>query len=308
MRSARFSDSAAEADADAAGAALSVADLGSSAAAVDAHQHFWPAGTRRPDPAAPELDGEFAPGHLAAELEGSEIGRTVLVQCTAGSAENDRLARYAAVFLPVGAVVAWLPLLEPRPAREELARIRSAVPLLRGVRTALPADATAADLVPALTRVARAGLVWEVVLARPEHAALAAEVAQALPDLPVVIDHLGTPPLAGGDPAPWRAAMARLAALPGTAVKVSVGRDALAGWEWSAAELRPWVRDAFDAFGAHRCMLAGNWPVIRAAASHAQAWGALRAAVAAAGASPHERARAAGGTAREWFGVPDGAA
>src|SRR5690606_35302026 len=65
----------------------------------------------------------------------------------------------------------------------------------------------------------------------------------------------------------------------------------------------PYVRHALDAFGAGRAMLAGNWPVIRLAADHPTAWRALRAAVAAAGASAAELEQVAGGTARRRYRI-----
>src|SRR5690606_40731475 len=64
-------------------------------AAVAAHQHFWPAGVRPADPRTAAIAGPFGPADLARELDGGEVGRTVLVQCAPGAAENDRLAGYA---------------------------------------------------------------------------------------------------------------------------------------------------------------------------------------------------------------------
>ena len=274
-------------------------------AAVDAHQHFWPAGVRPADPRTAAIAGPFAPADLARELDGGEVGRTVLVQCAPGAAENDRLAGYAEAFPPVGAVVAWLPLDDPGAAERELDRVRALTPLVRGFRAAVPEGAEAsAGLLRTAAAAERAGLVWELVVTGEAHVRLVERVAAARPELPIVVDHLAAPPLAGsGSAGAWHRWIDRLAALPSVAVKVSVGLDVLVGWEWRPARLTPYVRHALDAFGAGRAMLAGNWPVIRLAADHPTAWRALRAAVAAAGASAAELEQVAGGTARRRYRI-----
>ncbi|MEE2037494.1 amidohydrolase family protein [Nocardiopsis sp. CT-R113] len=272
--------------------------------AVDAHQHFWPVGVRPRDPRTAVLERAFTPADLERELLGGEVGRTVLVQCAAGPEENDRLVAYARDFAPAGALVLWLPLADPDAARRELGRVSALSGLVRGFRAGVPRD-TRAD--PALLRTMeaaeRAGLVWELVVTSGSHVALVEEVAAARPDLPIVVDHLATPPLAAGARDVWEGWIDRLAALPSVAVKVSVGGDVLVGWEWEPDRLAPYVGRALDAFGAHRSMLAGNWPVVRLAADHATAWRALRAAVAANGASETESALVAGGSARRWYRI-----
>ncbi|MFJ9552348.1 amidohydrolase family protein [Nocardiopsis sp. NPDC101807] len=273
-------------------------------AAVDAHQHFWPVGVRPRTPGAAALDRAFTPADLERELAGGEVGRTVLVQCAAGPGENDRLAAYAREFAPVGALVLWLPLADPAAAERELARVRALTGLVRGFRAPV-APGTRADpaLLATMRCAERAGLLWELVVTSESHVALAEQVAAACPGLPIVVDHLATPPLAGGEPKAWEGWIDRLAALPSASVKVSVGGDVLAAWEWEPELLVPWVGRALEAFGAHRSMLAGNWPVVRLAADHATAWRSLRAAVAAAGPSAAEAALVAGGAARRLYAI-----
>ena len=270
--------------------------------AVDAHQHFWPAGVRPRDPRTAVLDRAFAPADLERELAGG-IARTVLVQCAAGPAENDRLAAYAAAFAPVGAVVAWLPLDDAGAAERELARVRALTPLVRGLRAAVPPGTRAdGELLRVMAAAGEAGLVWEIVVTDASHVRLVEEVTAVHPSLGIVVDHLATPPLGRPDAGAWGEWIDRLAALPSVAVKVSVGGDVLTGWDWDAGALAPYVGWALEAFGPERAMLAGNWPVVRLAADHATAWGSLRAAVAAE-TSAAGLARVEGGTARHWYGI-----
>jgi hypothetical protein len=55
----------------------------------------------------------------------------------------------------------------------------------------------------------------------PRHLSAAADLAEAIPKLTVVLDHLGKPPLKMPDENAWRAQLDRFARLPNTVAKVS---------------------------------------------------------------------------------------
>lgn len=271
--------------------------------AIDAHQHFWPAGVRPRDPRTAALNRAFSPEDLSRELAGGPVTGTVLVQCVPGEEENDRLAAYADEFSPTGAIVAWLPLDDADAARNEAARVRERTPLLRGFRDKLPASADVAAVSGTAALAADRGLVWEVLVVSDTQSRLVEEVAVARPDLRIVVSHLATPPLAGGDPQSWKDRIDRLAALPSVAIKLSVGADVLVGWQWAPNELTPFVEHALTRFGPRRSMLAGNWPVVRLAAGHRAAWNALLSAAERAGASPGELGQITSATARSWYRI-----
>jgi len=168
----------------------------------------------------------------------------------------------------------------------------------------LPSAADAVPGVPDTTCLAADhGLVWEVVVVSDAQARLVEKVSAARPDLQIVVAHLATPPLGGGDPRPWKYRIDRLAALPSVAIKLSVGADALVTWEWEPERLTGFVGYALDRFGAHRSMLAGNWPVVRLAAAHSTAWKALLNAAERAGASSGELRLISSATARSWYRI-----
>jgi L-fuconolactonase len=76
----------------------------------------------------------------------------------------------------------------------------------------------------------------------------------------IVLDHLGKPPVAAAQLDPWRGDLARLAALPNVACKLSgLATEAAPGWH--AADVRPYLDHALDAFGPARCMVGSDWPV-----------------------------------------------
>jgi L-fuconolactonase len=152
--------------------------------------------------------------------------------------------------------------------------------------------------------IAARDVAWDVVPVTAEQVEAVLRLADAVPELRIVVDHLARPPLDTGGWQPWADLIGRLAACPGVALKVSVGIDALTAWpQWQPDVLRPYVRHVLESFGPDRLMLASNWPVVLLRASYGQAWTDLRTALVDAGASPDDLARITGGTAQQWYGL-----
>ena len=76
------------------------------------------------------------------------------------------------------------------------------------------------DVIRGLRAVAAAGLAYDLVIL-PHQLPAAAYAAAAVPELTLVLDHAGKPPVARGDLGSWAAAVRALAALPNTTCKLS---------------------------------------------------------------------------------------
>ena len=277
-------------------------------AKVDAHQHFWRVAAQD-QPWRGSQHGaiarDFTPADLVAEAAAVGVQRTVLVQSVDEPAENDRLARYAREPIVTG-VVAWVPLRDPGTTRSELERLR--IDKLSGVRCLIGRDPLAwlaeRPVVELMTELAHRGIAWDVVPVTAEQTAQVLELARAVPELRIVIDHLGRPPVEVRGWEPWASHLGALADCPNVAVKLSVGLDVLTAWpKWQAEDLRPYVDELGARFGPARLMLASNWPVVTLRASYAQAWCDVeRTAVDLFSGAELERVLA--GTAVEWYGLP----
>jgi L-fuconolactonase len=278
---------------------------------IDAHHHFWrTAAQEQPwrSSAHDALAVDFGPEHLAPEMAAAGIDATVLIQSVDEPAENDRLAAYADSDLVAG-VVAWLPLAEPEAALAELDRIT--ITKLSGVRTLIARDPLEWLLRPEslelFREIARRGLAWDVVPVTSEQISAIRGLAEAVPELRMVIDHLGRPPLDTGAWQPWAGHLADLAQSPSVAVKVSVGIDVLTKWDsWRGGDLLPYVEEVGARFGASRLMLASNWPVVLLKSSYSQAWSDLAGVVDQVFSDPADRALVRGGTATNWYRLPGG--
>jgi predicted TIM-barrel fold metal-dependent hydrolase len=145
-------------------------------------------------------------------------------------------------------------------------------PFLRGIRMRLNFDeptgrkvARSADVMSGdafrrgLRAVAARDLVFNLSLFSPQLSA-AAELAEAVPEATLVLEHFGWPISTDADGfSDWRKGMAALAARRNVCVKVSgfwaVDR------EWREERIGPWVKETFALFGPKRCMFGSNLPI-----------------------------------------------
>jgi L-fuconolactonase len=275
---------------------------------IDSHQHFWKSAAQeqpwRTDAHA-ALERDFEPDALVAELDEAGVDYTVVMQSVDEPAENDRLAVYAE-HPRVAGVVGWIPIRDPRAVEVELAR--TAVPKLRGVRALIADDPlewlTTPDSLAMFRQLADQGLAWDVVPITTAQTRQVIELARAVPELRMVVDHLGRPPIDSGGWEPWATNLAELSELPGVAVKVSVGIDALTKWDrWDADGLDRYIEHVCEKFGPSRLMLASNWPVVLLRASYGQAWRDLGRLVARHLPDPEQQSEVSGGTADRWYGL-----
>ncbi|UVJ39345.1 amidohydrolase [Arthrobacter sp. CJ23] len=240
---------------------------------IDAHLHLW------------ELHGGSALGAGAyawlgpqhgglfrsyGEAEAREtllaagVGGAVLVQADDTTADTDAMLAAADRNHWILGVVGWIPLDKPAEAGEELERlVRN--PKFRGVRHLVHDDPRddfleLPEVRESLALLAAHGLAFDVPDAFPRHLGRTVQLARELPELTIVLDHLGKPPLAeAGSMAAWRRDFRALAVLPNTVAKLS-GLH-LPGVPYTAEALRPLWDEALDAFGPERLMIGGDWPV-----------------------------------------------
>ena len=104
--------------------------------------------------------------------------------------------------------------------------------------------------------------------------------AAALPELRLVLDHLGKPRIEQGEAGlrHWREPLAALAVNADVTCKLS-GMVTEAGSGWSPGTLRPFVVAAVEEFGPQRLMFGSDWPVCLLMASYGGELAALREAL-----------------------------
>lgn len=175
------------------------------------------------------------------------------------------------------------------------------------------------DFQRGVAEVARRGLPVDASVFHPQLADVL-DLARAVPQATIVIDHAGCPigygPYGQGGKdtfTEWREFMSDLAAEPNTVVKLGglAGRaavfDVLAlDRPLTSAELArawaPYLETTIELFGAGRCMFVSNFPVERNATTFRVLWNAFK--LIASGASDDERSLLFSGTARLTYSIP----
>ncbi|MGE0375904.1 MAG: amidohydrolase, partial [Planctomycetaceae bacterium] len=134
-----------------------------------------------------------------------------------------------------------------------------------------------------------------------KHLRHAAVLAEILPELPLVIDHLAKPRIRDGAIADWEHDFRAAATHENIYCKLS-GMITEAHWSnWTPTDLAPYVEIALDAFGPQRLMFGSDWPVCELAGTYQQVFDALGECLASL--SEAERDRIYGGTARAFYGL-----
>jgi L-fuconolactonase len=275
---------------------------------IDAHQHFWNL-ERVAYPWLTEADGPifrtFEPPELEPQLKAAGIDRTVLVQAMDSAEDTAYMLETADRYPWIGAVVGWVPLTDPDEAGRRLEAL-TRHPRLRGVRHLIHNEAdpdwvVQERVIEGLKIVASFDLTFDVVAVFPNHLRHVPTLAERVPGLRLVIDHLAKPPIARGEMEPWASELARAAAYPQVYAKVS-GLNTAADWAtWSARDLRPYVDFALERFGADRLMFGSDWPVLTLAGNYARVWSETQAVLAAY--TPAEREAILGGTAARFYRI-----
>lgn len=169
-----------------------------------------------------------------------------------------------------------------------------------------------------LRRLAAHGLLYEAMLYHRQIPELTV-LARAMPDLPIVLDHIGciigVGPYEGREKETfqeWRRDLAMLARCPNVSVKVGGFGMIVCGPRWhdraappSSVELadawRPYVESCIELFGADRCMFESNFPVDKAMYSYRTLWNAFKRL--SAEASENERRALFSRTAARIYGL-----
>ncbi|MEV0621574.1 amidohydrolase family protein [Nonomuraea sp. NPDC050404] len=272
---------------------------------VDAHQHFWNLETGSYPWLTPEsgtIFRTFEPDELVPQLAAAGVDRTVLVQSMDSYADTDAMLAQADAHDFIGAVVGWVPLNRPEEAAQALERYRRHGKFA-GVRHLIHDDpdpdwVVQDSVIEGLGLLAAAGLPFDVVAVLPRHLEHVPVLAERVPGLRMVIDHLAKPPIGDKGWEPWASLLAGAAECPGVYAKVS-GLNTAAAGNWTGEDLRPYVEHALELFGPERLMFGSDWPVATLAGDYAKVWRETRVALSGLGES--DLAAVLGGTALECY-------
>ncbi len=237
---------------------------------IDAHLHIWD-----PNPLdypwhgdAPALDRPFSLGDFDQAIGDNEIKAMVFLE----AGVRPDLAHDEAVWISeladgdprIKAIVASAPLENGDKARAQVERLTE-LPLTRGIRRIYQDEpdldfCLRPDFITGVRALAAYDLSFDICM-NWRHMDNTIRFAGRCDNVPMILDHIGKPDIAGGGLDPWRRQMKELAALPHVTCKMSGVATEADHDNWTREELRPFILEAVEAFGFDRLMFGGDWPV-----------------------------------------------
>ena len=236
---------------------------------VDTHLHVW-------DPALISypwleenalLNRAYLLDDYRQAFAGTEVEAMVFVQCEASFdaflAEADWVAGLAHEEPRIRALVAWAPLEKGAAVEDFLLQLKRHA-ILRGVRRIIQFEddmdfCLRPDFIEGVRALSRHGLSFDICVDYRQMAKVLRFV-ERVPDVSLILDHIGKPDIRNGQIEPWASQMRELARFPNVDCKIS-GLATEASPDWSPGDLLPFLDVAFGAFGFGRTMFGGDWPV-----------------------------------------------
>jgi len=256
---------------------------------IDTHVHIWDLNKV----AYPWLQNDVSilnQTYQIAQLEGERLtaGVTagVLVQAAGNEEDTNAMLDTAEKTEWIKAVVGWLPLMDPIATQKIWYEKYASNPYFKGVRHQIHDEPSSdwllqSEVIESLQMLAAIKLPYEIVGIKPQHITTALKVANQIPDLTMVFDHLNQPPIKEKERfGKWGELMKEAAKHDRFYAKIS-GLGTTAGNPlYTKEDLLPYLDFVFSHFGVDRCFCGGDWPVSLLAGSYQNTWKIYQEAIA----------------------------
>ena len=242
---------------------------------IDSHQHFWaydPARLPWIDQGMNVLRKDFLGEDYQQTFSPLGVTGSVAVQACQDEAETRWLLEMCDQNEGILGVVGWTDFLANDVA-DHISQL-AAHPALKGFRHIVqdePDDnfLDREDFRRGVGELMSHGLTYDI-LVYPRQLPAAIRFARALPEIPLVLDHLAKPQVKLRDTTQWKRDLQELAHIPHVCCKLS-GLVTEAEWHrWKPDHLRPYLEHALETFGPDRVMVGTDWPVCLLAATPQQ--------------------------------------
>ena len=239
---------------------------------LDCHMHIWRLQRGDYDWLTPDLESiyrDFEINDVWDQAEACSVQQVILVQAAASAAETDFLLNVAKTDRRVAGVVGWIDF-EADDAADQIVR-RAENSHLLGLRPMIadlsdPLWILRAACAPALESLQAHGLVFDAH-AHPDLVPVMTRLAERYPDLTIVLNHAGKPPIASEELGMWRADIEQLARNQNVSCKLS-GLLTEAGARTGDTAIGEVVQHIGACFGPERLLWGSDWPVLTMAGNY----------------------------------------
>ena len=249
---------------------------------IDTHVHIWDLEKAH----YPWLQGDNSILNRTWRIEEIEYDRKkagvtsgVLVQAGGNIEDTELMLEIAYKTDWISGIVGWLPLMDTKATQQLLQERFLKEKYFKGVRHQIHDEKDTKWLlqpavIESLNLLASFDIPYDVVGILPSHIETAIEVADKIPGLRMVFDHLNWPPIPTKEKfGKWGELMKIAAQHKNLYTKIS-GLGTASGnfQDREAADIKPYVELVVQHFGTERCFCGGDWPVSMLANNYIQTW------------------------------------
>ncbi len=249
---------------------------------IDTHIHVWD--FKRAE--YPWLKGDtsvlnrtWSIEEITKERKEAGITHGVMVQASCNLEDTELMLDVAKTTGWIEGVVCWLPLMDTAATARLLEEKFLKEKYFKGVRHLIHDEASPQWLLQppvleSLKLLAAHNIPYDVVGVLPEHIETVINVAEAVPGLKMVFDHLNAPPIPAKEKyGRWGELIREAAKRNNFFAKISGLGTAGGSFAGRTAEdIKPYVAYVLEIFGTDRCFCGGDWPVSMLANSYVRTW------------------------------------
>ena len=249
---------------------------------IDTHVHIWDLQKAQ----YPWLQGDNSILNRTWRIEEIENDRKeagvtagILVQACGNIEDTELMLETACKTDWICGIVGWLPLMDTKATQRLLEERFLKEKNFKGVRHQMHDEKDAKWLlqtavIESLRLLAAYDIPYDVVGILPSHIETATKVADKIPGLKMVFDHLNWPPIPTKEKfGKWGELMKIAAQYKNLYAKISgLGTASGSFQDREAADIKPYMEFVLEHFGTERCFCGSDWPVSMLANNYIQTW------------------------------------
>ena len=214
------------------------------------------------------LARNYLPDELYPQLSKVNVTSAVLVQAANNLADTELMLSAAAHNDWIQGVVGWVPLEDPSKTQTLIENWKVTQPYIKGIRHLIHNEANdhwllQDKVIESLKILAHHHITYDIVGVKEAHLKAAITIAEKIPSLNLVLDHLNNPPIPDQSQMDiWRTNIKLAAQHKNIHAKISGLALATGKFEtWTSADIQASIEYVLEQFGTDRCFCGGDWPV-----------------------------------------------
>ena len=214
------------------------------------------------------LARNYLPAELYPQLSKVHVTSAVLVQAANNLEDTELMLSAASQNDWIKGVVGWVPLQDPSKTQALIENWKATNTYLKGIRHLIHNEANENwllqdNVIESLKILAHHHITYDIVGVKEAHLKAAITIAEKIPNLNLVLDHLNNPPMTNQTEMDrWHTNIKVAAQLKNIHAKISGLAMATGQFEtWTPTDIQTSIEYALEQFGTDRCFCGGDWPV-----------------------------------------------